>query len=649
MWERQSSSVLNNWLDADTYCRNLSLDGYSGWRLPSFVELSSIIHYGQSNPAVDPIVFPTTQVGDYWTSTKDYVNGGSGFVQVPRIFNFAFGEAHILDGSASALTRCVRGDSINFLVILSTFGYAMPEPGAQGFYLEVKNDTQGINRPLFDYSALFGSAGKLQVTIDLGDVTTLASNPYGPRLDETVTTLNHELMHRFGTYVRFKNPDGTFNTGLLGKDSAHWSYLLDCKGSLMYGSGWQDNGNGSFTATAVKSSFSPLDLYLMGMIDKSQVPPMLLIENGTIDKTKLPQPGVTIAGTAKTVTIDNIIAAEGARIPPAATSPKRFNVGFAVLTRPGVPVGNALLAIETLRSAWAGKFAELTRGIGGVNGVAPSLTMNIDSPADGVTVTGPSVQVTGTVINTTGAETGVTVNGIPATIIGSRFVVNNVSLQEGSNAIEIKATDANGLASTTTKSVTAEVGHYLRIIPNIDSGTGPLDVSFRLDSSFSISNLSVNIAGPVAVETLPGATLAEFTAKFTVEGVYTITVSAVGPDGQTYNDSVVITVIPRSQLETLLQGKWEGMKTEISSIDVDGAIQYLALPFKEDFREAFIAAGASLPLLNNYLGPLELVYSADQRAKFRMERQEQVMGQQELVEYVVYFVKENGIWKLRKF
>ena len=72
----------------------------------------------------------------------------------------------------------------------------------------------------------------------------------------------------------------------------------------------------------------------MGMIPKEQVPPMLLVDNAAVDKTQLPQLGATITGTAKTVTIDDIIAAEGARVPAAATSQKKFDLGFVLLTHP---------------------------------------------------------------------------------------------------------------------------------------------------------------------------------------------------------------------------------------------------------------------------------------------------------------------------
>lgn len=62
----------------------------------------------------------------------------------------------------------------------------------------------------------------------------------------------------------------------------------------MYGSGWLDNGDGTFTSVAKQSGFSPLDLYLMGMIPTEQASPMPLIDNAAIDKTKLPYLADTI-------------------------------------------------------------------------------------------------------------------------------------------------------------------------------------------------------------------------------------------------------------------------------------------------------------------------------------------------------------------
>jgi len=50
-----------------------------------------------------------------------------------------------------------HNDNIDFLVIFSTFDYAMPDQDTQGVYMSVKNDTLGINQTIFDNSDYYGS------------------------------------------------------------------------------------------------------------------------------------------------------------------------------------------------------------------------------------------------------------------------------------------------------------------------------------------------------------------------------------------------------------------------------------------------------------------------------------------------------------
>ncbi|RII26337.1 MAG: hypothetical protein CXR31_11645 [Geobacter sp.] len=537
-------------------------------------------------------------------------------------------------------------DSCDFLVLLSSFDYSMPETEAKGFYLAVKNDTQGIGQAIFDNTASFGSDGKLHGTIDLGNVTTLAATPYGPKLDETIITLNHEFMHRYGTYVRFRNSDGSMNDALLGRDAAHWSYLLDTKGSLMYGNGWRDNSNGTFTATATMSGFSPLDLYLMGMIPKEQVPPMLLIDNPAIDRTKLPQVGVTISGTAKAVTIDDIIVADGERVPGSATSPKQFNVSFVLLVRPGDDPTTAVTAIETLRSAWAGRFAELTRGIGNIVGVTPNLSLSVDSPPEGTTITGPDVTVTGTVINSTGAETGIMVNGIPAITTGSRFIANHVPLQEGANTLDIKATDANGLTQAVTRNVIAQAGHYLRVTSNTDFGTGPLDISIRLDGSFTITNPNIGISGPVSVSLVPGTESTEFSATLEVEGIYTITAKATGPDGQGYSDSLMVVVEPKTHLDNLLRNKWSTVNALLSTGNISAALTNFLSATQQKYQAIFDELGPLLPNILATYQSLTTMNIESNIARYKLTTLEE--GKRHA--YDIVFVRdENGLWRIRSY
>ena len=56
------------WADAQTYCTTLTLATHSDWRLPTFIELVSIIDYSQNAPAISPTAFPPASV-DFWSST----------------------------------------------------------------------------------------------------------------------------------------------------------------------------------------------------------------------------------------------------------------------------------------------------------------------------------------------------------------------------------------------------------------------------------------------------------------------------------------------------------------------------------------------------------------------------------------------------
>lgn len=254
-------------------------------------------------------------------------------------------------------------DDYDFLVIFANFDFRMLQEEATAFYHEVKNDVRGIGKELIDNSSFYGSNGMLQGIIDMGSIYSMVSDPIDPGFSETMGTLSHELLHRWAADVTFKKDDNTISRELLGKGGHHWSFLLDTAGSLEYGNRWVDNGNGTFTAYAGGRYFSHLDLYLMGLIDKSEVPPMLLIANSEIDPERLPEPGVTIEGAVQYVTIDRIIAAEGEREPGVADSRKSFKVGCIFITRPGTYSETDLHAIRNIMQSWSMWFSGLTNGL----------------------------------------------------------------------------------------------------------------------------------------------------------------------------------------------------------------------------------------------------------------------------------------------
>ncbi|MRR18373.1 MAG: hypothetical protein EG826_18175, partial [Deltaproteobacteria bacterium] len=72
----------------------------------------------------------------------------------------------------------------------------------------------------------------------------------------------------------------------------------------------------------------------------------------------------TITGAARYITIDDIIAVEGDRIPAFIDSQKTFRIAFILVTRPGTFSGNELTGIEVMRQEWLKRYSILTDGLG---------------------------------------------------------------------------------------------------------------------------------------------------------------------------------------------------------------------------------------------------------------------------------------------
>ena len=146
--------------------------------------------------------------------------------------------------------------------------------------------------------------------------------------------IGQEAGHRWLAYVRFRDTNGQNSTKLLGRDDAHWSFFFNSEASVMEGNQIDDLGSGDFRTTAATDRFSKLDQYIMGLRDPDQVGPMFYVDNvtGTTRTASSPPAiGITFRGTRQDLTVNDIIATEGPRIPTVGASSKVFKQAFIFL------------------------------------------------------------------------------------------------------------------------------------------------------------------------------------------------------------------------------------------------------------------------------------------------------------------------------
>ena len=63
IWQRSVSAPSYTWTEAKSYCEGLTLAGYSDWRLPTRIELVSLVT-GEWNPSRDPQAVANTPAGE---------------------------------------------------------------------------------------------------------------------------------------------------------------------------------------------------------------------------------------------------------------------------------------------------------------------------------------------------------------------------------------------------------------------------------------------------------------------------------------------------------------------------------------------------------------------------------------------------------
>jgi hypothetical protein len=264
------------------------------------------------------------------------------------------------------------GDSYDALVLWTNFTSDLD--GAFAYNAPVKNDVRGIGDEVFDDAQFWGSAGKLEGFLNMGDLSRYPRDP-GDRVTGAASAptvlglLAHEVGHRWLARALVRH-DGLAANALLGRQQSHWSFFVDTDASFLEGNDIvQDSQNGFRTVETV-ARYSRLDLYLMGLAPSSEVAPFFVVSGASasafgevLDAESAPAVGVPITGSRVDVAIEDVIQASGAREPAAGAAPTSFRHAWILLTRRDeTPTSDQIAQILDARNAFLAFFQEQTLG-----------------------------------------------------------------------------------------------------------------------------------------------------------------------------------------------------------------------------------------------------------------------------------------------
>ena len=276
------------------------------------------------------------------------------------------------------------------------------------------------------------------------------------------------------------------------------------------------------------------------------------------------------------------------------------------------------------------------------------IEVSITSPLDGATVSGPTVKVSGTIINPAGNETGVTVNGMVALVYGDQFVASHVPLQEGANTLTATATDIDGHVVTTSITVSAVMPEdYISLEADPESGTSPLETTLMVDGSFSFTESALTYNGPGEVEIIENPSPEEYRVRMTTEGVYDFTIEVMDEQNNAYTDTVTVVALNKEEFDAMLKAKWEGMNAALAQNDIDSAVSYFDDFSKDSYRAIFNAITSQQRLqITQEFSDIQFIRIMENSAEYDIRT---IKDGREYSFYLLFVRDEDGIWKIRSF
>lgn len=196
------------------------------------------------------------------------------------------------------------------------------------------------------------------------------SNGRIPPYDYAMSQIGHEMGHRWSAFVSAKVNGQTIVLG-----PVHWDmglqapspfpYQRPTEASAMGGGVWQDNLDGTYTQLddnyyVPATGYSYLDLYLMGFIAPAEVPDFFILRN-LVPAGKDANGHPIFKADRTKITIQDVIAAEGPRLPDVEHAQKNFNTGMVMVVEHGkAPSAELIERTNGIRERWMDYWTTVT-------------------------------------------------------------------------------------------------------------------------------------------------------------------------------------------------------------------------------------------------------------------------------------------------
>ena len=336
-----------------------------------------------------------------------------------------FSDIDQLDVAAAAQKfYSTHEDSYDYIFFFNALHLYINNGSIVAFEDTVRNSVAGYGLGKIDDGTIFGSPRRLQAVMNMGPMEQYPGDPYAPMParagtgDTGLSVLGHEAGHRFLAWTSVV--DGAGTPVMWGRSNAHWSFNFNSEASVDEGNRIRDNGVGvlrRFTTVATVEGYSPLDQYLFGLRAPEEVPTVFAVVDGDGPaNASAPHTGVGFNGRRFDISIDDVIAVAGPRVPDSKVAQRNYRFAFVLVQSASGPLPSDLLALAArYRAEWASYWLTITGGRSTAD-VEPARALNVSFWPQAEVGVGGELSATVSIASALDHDLSIAVEGLTAIV-----------------------------------------------------------------------------------------------------------------------------------------------------------------------------------------------------------------------------------------